>query len=240
MKSGEVRDVLVRTRPIELGGETQFLNVWQDITDRKRAEAALLESDRRKSEFLGVLSHELRNPLAPIRNSIYLLERAAPGSEQAARAKAVIRRQTEHLTRSIDDLLDVTRISRGKVELQRSHVDLRDVVSRTTDDLHSLFDQSGVALRVEHSARPPWVEADPTRIAQVLGNLLQNAVKFTPSGGTVAGERGRNGRVRGATRARRRRRAWSRRRSTGCSSRSPRRTRRSRGRRAASGSGSRS
>ncbi|GEJ57991.1 hybrid sensor histidine kinase/response regulator [Anaeromyxobacter diazotrophicus] len=184
-KSGEVRDVLVRTRPVDLGGERRFLNVWQDITDRKHAEAALLASDKRKSEFLGVLSHELRNPLAPIRNSIYLLERAAPGSEQAARAKEVIRRQTEHLTRLVDDLLDVTRISRGKVELHRSHVNLRDVVNKTTDDLRSLFDQSGVALRVEHSARPPWVDVDPTRITQVLGNLLQNAVKFTPAGGTV-------------------------------------------------------
>ncbi|HEX7624089.1 MAG TPA: PAS domain S-box protein [Anaeromyxobacteraceae bacterium] len=184
-KSGEVRDVLVRTRPVDLGGKTQFLNVWQDITDRKHAEAALLASDKRKSEFLGILSHELRSPLAPIRNSIYLLERAAPGSEQAARAKAVIRRQTEHLTRLVDDLLDVTRISRGKVELHRRHINLRDIVNKTTDDLHSLFDQSGVALRVEHSAHSPWVEADPTRITQVLGNLLQNAAKFTPSGGTV-------------------------------------------------------
>jgi signal transduction histidine kinase len=105
-----------------------------DLIDRKRAEDALREADRRKTEFLGVLSHELRNPLAPLRNSIYLLEHAAPGSEQATRAGQVIRRQTEHLTRLIEDLLDVTRISHGKMPLQRHVVDLREVVRKTTDD----------------------------------------------------------------------------------------------------------
>ena len=85
----------------------------------------------------------------------------------------------------MDDLLDVTRISRGKVELQRRHVDLREIVRKTTDDLRSEFDQSGVALHVEHSVGPVWVEADTTRVAQVLGNLLHNAVKFTPARGSV-------------------------------------------------------
>jgi PAS domain S-box-containing protein len=184
-KSGEVRHVLVQTRPVEMGGRLRFLNVWQDITQRKRAEDALREADRRKTEFLAMLSHELRNPLAPIRNSIYLLERAAPGSEQAARAKEVVRRQAEHLTRLVDDLLDVTRVSRGLVDLHRVRLDLRDVVRRTADDLHSVFEQSGVALRLDHAFAPVWVEADSTRLAQVVGNLLHNAVKFTPSGGEV-------------------------------------------------------
>jgi PAS domain S-box-containing protein len=158
----------------------------RDVTDRKRAEDALRDADRRKSEFLAVLSHELRNPLAPIRNSISLLERAEPGSEVAARAREVMRRQTEHLTRLVDDLLDVTRISVGKIELQRSHVDLRDIVQKTTDDLQSVFTLGAVDLRVEYvTLGPVWIDADPTRMAQVLGNLLHNAVKFTPSGGTV-------------------------------------------------------
>ncbi|WP_242343856.1 hybrid sensor histidine kinase/response regulator [Anaeromyxobacter terrae] len=156
-----------------------------DVTERKRAEEALREADRLKTEFLGVLSHELRNPLAPIRNSIYLLERAPPGSEKAARAKEVIRRQTEHLTRLVDDLLDVTRISRGKIELQRSRVDLREVVARTCDDHRTLFDGRHIELRVE-LAGPVWIEADATRIAQVVGNLLQNAAKFSREGGAVA------------------------------------------------------
>jgi PAS domain S-box-containing protein len=156
-----------------------------DITDRKRAEEALRDQDRRKGEFLSVLSHELRNPLAPIRNSIYLLERSAPGKEQATRAREIIRRQTEHLARLVDDLLDTTRISRGKIALQRTRVDLRDIVRKTTDDLRSVFSHAGVELHVETDAGPAWISADVTRITQVLGNLLQNAVKFTPAGGSV-------------------------------------------------------
>jgi PAS domain S-box-containing protein len=158
-----------------------------DITDLKKAVAALREEDRRKTEFLAVLSHELRNPLAPIRNSLFLLERAPQGSEQAARAREVVRRQTEHLTRLVDDLLDITRISRGKMALQRTCIDLRDIVRKTTDDLLSLFEKAGVELRVDYGTHGPvWIDADPTRVAQTLGNLLQNAVKFTPSGGSVA------------------------------------------------------
>ncbi|HYD42107.1 MAG TPA: PAS domain S-box protein [Anaeromyxobacter sp.] len=157
-----------------------------DITERKRAERELQEADQRKAEFLGVLSHELRNPLAPIRNSIYLLEHAAPDSEQAARAKEVLRRQTEHLTHLVDDLLDVTRISRGKIQLQRGPLDLREIVRKTTDDLHSVFKKAGVELRVEYATfGPVWIDADATRMAQVLGNLLNNAVKFTAHGGSV-------------------------------------------------------
>ena len=164
----------------------RFAVVFSDVTERKRAEDALREADRQKTEFLGVLSHELRNPLAPIRNSIFLLERAPPGSEQATRAREVVRRQAEHLTRLVDDLLDITRISHGKIGLQRTRVDLREIVRKTTDDLHSVFAQAGVELRVDYvTFGPVWIDADPTRMSQVLGNLLQNAVKFTPSGGSV-------------------------------------------------------
>jgi PAS domain S-box-containing protein len=156
-----------------------------DITDRKCAEEALREEDRRKAEFLGVLSHELRNPLAPIRNSIYLLERSAPGTDQATHAREVIRRQAEQLTRLVDDLLDVTRISRGKIVLQRTRVDLRDIVRKTTDDLRSLFAHADVSLHVDSDFGPVWIAVDAARLTQVLGNLLQNAVKFTPAGGSV-------------------------------------------------------
>ena len=185
-KSGELRHVRCRSRVVHLGGARRILSVLQDVTDRKHAEEALREADRRKTEFLGILSHELRNPLAPIRNSIYLLEHASAGSEQSARARDVIHRQTEHLTRLVDDLLDVTRISRGKIALQRTHLDLREIVRKTTDDLYSVFQQAGVALRVDAGFSPVWVDADPTRMSQVLGNLLQNSVKFTGAGGEVA------------------------------------------------------
>jgi PAS domain S-box-containing protein len=160
--------------------------VADDITERKRAEEALREADRRKSEFLAILSHELRNPLAPIRTAIHLLEQAGPGSDQAKRAQAVIRRQTEHLARLVDDLLDVTRFSRGKIELQRARIDLGDVVQRTCDDLHVLFEARGIALRIDMPTEPVWVDADATRMVQVVGNVLQNAAKFSREGGSVA------------------------------------------------------
>ncbi len=184
---GTFRRFLTRAFPLKdpEGNVEQWFGTNTDVTELVQAQEALREADRRKNEFLAILSHELRNPLAPIRNSIYLLERAAPGSAQAARSKEVIRRQTMHLTRLVDDLLDVTRISHGKIELRRTRVDLRDVVRKTTDDLRSLFEESEVELRVEHFVGPVWVDADPTRIIQVLGNLLQNAVKFTPPPGTV-------------------------------------------------------
>jgi CheY-like chemotaxis protein/nitrogen-specific signal transduction histidine kinase len=143
------------------------------------------DADRRKNEFLGVLSHELRNPLAPIRNSIYVLDHVPADGPEATSAKEIIQRQTGHLTRIVDDLLDVTRISRGKIELDRKRIDLRDVVLRTCEDHRSVFDQGHVELRHDLPASPVWVDADATRISQVLGNLLQNAVKFTPDTGVV-------------------------------------------------------
>jgi PAS domain S-box-containing protein len=167
------------------GAITEWFGLATDVTDRKRAEEEARLADQRKSEFLGVLSHELRNPLAPIRNSVYLLERAAPASETSMRARGIIRRQVEHLTRLVDDLLDVTRISRGKIALQRRRVDLREIVRETTDDLRSVFSQAGVELHVDHVLGAVWIDADRTRMTQVLGNLLQNSVKFTPRGGTV-------------------------------------------------------
>jgi PAS domain S-box-containing protein len=167
-------------------GTVVLVGAWvAEISESKRAEQALRDADRRKNEFLAVLSHELRNPLAPIRTGVYLLEHAATGPEQAARVREVIRRQVEHLARLVDDLLDVTRISRGKVDLQRELLDLRDTVRETTDDLRSLFQQSQVDLRIELVPGPLRVDADPARISQVLGNLLQNSLKFTPAGGLV-------------------------------------------------------
>jgi len=184
---GVFRRFLTRVFPVkdEAGIVVQWFGTNTDVTDIVDARESLREADRRKDEFLAVLSHELRNPLAPIRNSIALLERADPGSDRAARAHKVLRRQTDHIARLVDDLLDVTRIGRGKFALQKARLDLREVVEKTADDLSSLFEAGGLVLRVEHPAVPVWVEADPTRIAQVLGNLLQNAAKFTRPGGSV-------------------------------------------------------
>jgi PAS domain S-box-containing protein len=188
------RDELVVSTPFRAKDATLLgiVQVFHNITERKRAEQALRqsetelrESDRRKSEFMAMLSHELRNPLAPIRNSLYVLERAAPGSEQASRANAVIKRQVEHLTGLVDDLLDITRISRGKIRLERRRVELNDLVRRTVDDHRSLFEENGVRLDCKLGPEPLFVNADPTRLAQVVGNLLGNAAKFAGHGGVA-------------------------------------------------------
>jgi PAS domain S-box-containing protein len=155
-----------------------------DITERKQAEENLREVDRRRSEFLGVLSHELRNPLTPIRNNLHILQHAEPGGPQARQAIAVIDRQVGHLTRLIDDLLDVTRISSGKVRLRRTCLNLVDLVRRTVDDHSTLLANREVILNLPDVA--VWIQGDATRLAQVLGNLLSNAAKFTPEGGKVS------------------------------------------------------
>ncbi|MGC4118005.1 MAG: PAS domain-containing protein [Myxococcales bacterium] len=157
-----------------------------DIDAQKQAEEALREADQRKTEFLGMLSHELRNPLAPIRNSLYVLDRVPPGGSQARRSHEVIGRQVAHLSRLVDDLLDVTRISRGKIRLQRERMDLREVVRRAVEDHRTLFATAGIDLRLDASEDAPLpAQGDATRIAQVVGNLLANAAKFTPRGGHV-------------------------------------------------------
>jgi PAS domain S-box-containing protein len=168
-----------------------------DLTARKRfenqirqANEKLQEADRNKNEFLGVLSHELRNPLSPIRNSLYILERVPPGSEQAHRAEAIIDRQVRQLERLVDDLLDITRINRGKIRLQRSRIDLAEVVRRTLED------QGGLLANHRVDTTSPeerlWVDGDAARLSQVLGNLLVNAAKFTPRDGRILVELGRD------------------------------------------------
>jgi PAS domain S-box-containing protein len=174
------------------GGIAEWFGAARDITIRKNAQLALekantqlREADRRKDEFLGMLSHELRNPLAPIWSSTYILRHAVPGSDQARRAQGVIERQTQHLTRLVDDLLDVTRISRGKIELRRTRVDLREVALRAADDFRVMMDERGLAFRLAVPATRMWADVDATRVTQVLGNLLHNAAKFSSRGDEV-------------------------------------------------------
>ncbi len=187
VKSGEYRwfsdsRKLVRD---ERGEPVAVVGVSRDITDRKRADEELRLADQRKSEFIAVLSHELRNPLAPIRNSIHLLERAPPGGELARRGLEVLRRQSEHLERLVEDLLDVTRISHGKVELRLARLDARPLVARAVEDARQGFEHRGITLWFSDAADPIWIEADAARLTQMVGNLLHNALKFTPPGGRV-------------------------------------------------------
>jgi signal transduction histidine kinase len=153
-----------------------------DITERRHAEAKLREEDRKKDEFLAMLSHELRNPLAAIRSSVHVLDRAQPGSAPARRAHGIIDRQAGQLTRLVDDLLDVTRIARGKLRLQREPVELGEIVRRTVDDLRTEAEARGNALELVPAAEPLWVDGDAARLAQIVGNLLHNAAKFTQGG----------------------------------------------------------
>jgi PAS domain S-box-containing protein len=169
----------------ERGRTVRMVGAVQDVTEQKRAEQELREADRRKDEFLSVLSHELRNPLAPLRNSVYVLENADPAGEPARRARAVIARQVGHLTRLVDDLLDVTRVARGRIGLRRERLDLNAIVRRSGEDHRAVMLDRGIELEVEVPREVLWVNGDATRLSQVIGNLLQNAAKFTGRGGRV-------------------------------------------------------
>jgi signal transduction histidine kinase len=147
---------------------------------RLRREAE--QADRRKDEFLAMLAHELRNPLAPILTSLQVLRFPGVSREDAGRAGGVMERQVQHLSRLIDDLLDVSRLSRGKIRLRTERLDLAGLVRTTAADYLTTARAAGLALSVEAPPSPVWVTGDATRLAQVLDNLLDNAVKFTECG----------------------------------------------------------
>jgi PAS domain S-box-containing protein len=194
-RDGSQRPVTSTLAPIrEASGPTVGLVlVFGDRTEERRAEEALREADRRKNQFISLLSHELRNPLAAIRSSLYLLEHAPGDSEGASRAREVVHRQTEHLTRLVEDLLDVTRIAQGKIELRRGPVDVGLLARSACDDYALAFKERGIELRCEPLCSDAWIDADERRIAQVLGNLLHNAAKFTRDGGHVVVAAGGSG-----------------------------------------------
>ena len=172
----------ISAAPVQSGGVAVY---FRDITDRMRALQALREADRRKDEFLATLGHELRNPLAPIRNGLQLLGLSQPGSKAAEEARAMMERQMRHLVRLVDDLLEVSRISTGKLELRREPVELSALVAAAIETSRPLIDGNGHELRVELPQEAVTLDADAVRIAQVLANLLNNAAKYTPRGGRI-------------------------------------------------------
>jgi PAS domain S-box-containing protein len=189
---GAWHHILARGAPVRnsRGEIINWAGINLDISRMKKTEEALRdreaelrENDRRKNEFMATLSHELRNPLTPIRNSLFILDHAVPGGEQARRAKDVLDRQVGQLTRLVDDLLDVTRISRGKIKIQPERCELGGLVHRTVEDHRTEFAAAGVEFDLHLADKPIWLSADPSRIAQAVGNLLQNAAKFAASGG---------------------------------------------------------
>ena len=178
----------------ESGRVVRHVGCTQDVTEIRQAEASLREADRRKDEFLAVLAHEIRNPLASIRNSLRLMERAdgdgrTPAGPRAAdleSERAMAERQVAHLARLIDDLMDVSRISRGRIELRRRPIELAPVLERAIEAARSPMLERGHDFSVELPPGPIRLEADPTRLEQVFGNLLSNATKYTPPGGRIS------------------------------------------------------
>ncbi|MBL0421362.1 PAS domain S-box protein [Ramlibacter sp. AW1] len=186
-RDGSYRWFLSRAFPLRdpSGRIVSWFGTNTDITEQLDAQQALHEADRRKDEFIALLAHELRNPLAPVRTAVEILRRLGGDEPRHDRARAVIERQVGHMARLIDDLLDVSRIARGKLALQKERCDLAAVARQTADDYRPSLETAGLRLHVRTAPQPIWVDGDPVRLAQMIGNLLNNAGRFTERGGQV-------------------------------------------------------
>ena len=167
------------------GRLTSILSQVLDISERKRAEEALREADRRKDEFLATLAHELRNPLAPIRSAVEVLRLKAPLAPELQAAQGMIERQVHHLVRLVDDLLDLSRITHGRLPLHRERVELATVLGQALEASRPHLECAGHDLRLTQPPVPIYLDADPVRLCQVFVNLLNNACKFTDPGGQI-------------------------------------------------------
>jgi PAS domain S-box-containing protein len=184
-KDGTAIPVIYSASPMEVGGKNAGAVVtFSDVTERKRAEEALNEANQRKDEFLAMLAHELRNPLAAIGNAVGVTTRSGH-KEHTDWAMDVIRRQLEHLTRLIDDLLDVSRISRGKIELRKDVVDATTILDSAVATVGPLVEERKHTLDVSIDRGNLWVDGDPTRLEQVVVNLLNNAAKYSENAGHI-------------------------------------------------------
>jgi PAS domain S-box-containing protein len=185
-KDGSLLDVSLTISPLKSadGRIAGASKIARDITERKRAEEALRAADRAKDEFLAMLGHELRNPLGALASAVRLLDLEGRSPSEVSRARAVVGRQLDHLTRLVDDLLDVSRVTTSKVRLSRRTLDLTRAAKGALEALrsHGALDSHQVTFE----GPPAWVDADETRIEQIVTNLVGNAVKFTPPGGTIS------------------------------------------------------
>lgn len=164
---------------------SKLLGVATDITERKHAEETLRLMDRRKDEFLAMLAHELRNPLAPISNAVRLLKMQEATDPKLALSCNIIDRQVTHMTRLLDDLLDMARIMQGKIRLKIEHFELTDIVNNAIETSRPLLESRKQELIISQTMTPQWLEGDHVRLAQVLSNLLNNAAKYTGEGGKI-------------------------------------------------------
>jgi signal transduction histidine kinase/DNA-binding response OmpR family regulator len=162
-----------------------YRSLQSEIIERRAAQVELQEANRRKDEFLAMLSHELRNPLAPIRNALEVIRRIAPPDPKFGWAGDVMDRQVRHLTRLVEELLDVARISQGKIQLNKEPVDLAAVIAQSVETAQPFIDARGHTLTVKLPESPVWLQGDFGRLAQVVSNLLHNAAKYSEDGGRI-------------------------------------------------------
>ncbi len=181
------RSFLSRANPLrDRDGQVLFwFGTYTDITAQIEIEEALRDNDRRKDEFLATLAHELRNPLAPLRNALEILKLNGLDAHLVQDTRDLMERQVQQLVRLVDDLLDVSRVMRGKIELRKEVVNLATVVSRAVETAKPLIDAHGHELELSLPAEPVVLDADPIRLAQVIGNLLTNSAKYTEPGGRI-------------------------------------------------------
>ena len=187
-RDGEWRWMMVRAVPVFDGADrlVEWVGACTEMHDVKLAQDALREADRRKDEFLATLSHELRNPLAPIRNAVEYLKARGPLDVESQWSRDVIERQVEHMARLLDDLLDVSRITRNRLELRRQPASIGPIVQRSLETSRPLIEAAHHHLTVTMPESDLWIEADPLRLAQVISNLLNNAARYTEPGGHIA------------------------------------------------------
>jgi PAS domain S-box-containing protein len=186
-KHGRRIDISLTVSPVRdsTGRVIGASKIARDITDRKRAEEALRKADQRKDEFIALLAHELRNPLAPLRNGLQVMRLAGSDTKALAQARDMMERQLEHVVRLVDDLLDVSRMSQNKMELRRSRVLLKDAVSSAVETARPALEAAGHDLTISLPPDPIHLDADLTRLAQVFSNLLMNSAKYTEPGGRI-------------------------------------------------------
>ena len=186
-KNGRRIDLSLTVSPIR-GVDGKIIGaskVARDITQRKQTEAALRDADRRKDEFLAVLAHELRNPLAPIRNSLHILRMGSPRDSATDRVSEMMERQVNHMVRLVDDLLEVSRITRGKIDLRKEHVEVAAIVRGAVETSRPLIEAAGHRLAISIPGETLMLDGDPVRLNQVIANLLNNAAKYMDSGGQI-------------------------------------------------------
>lgn len=186
-KDGSLIDISLTVSPIAnaQGVIVGASKIARDITDRKRAERALLEADRQKNEFLATLAHELRNPLAPISNSLNILRLTRSADPAAERVQEMMERQVKHMVRLVDDLLEISRITTGKIELRLESVEIASVIRSAVETSRPLIDAGRHHFTATLPPEPLTVEADPVRLSQVVANLLNNSAKYTDPGGQI-------------------------------------------------------